>query len=86
MSSSVLESSSVTQFTKGNPSKGNDDQIGLILGIVVAGSAAVVIAIAAIILTVISLYNSHVKRAQIIQNAATNIHMESIDKIEPTNL
>ena len=82
---SVNKNRSMTQPTQATPTQSND-QIGLIIGIVVAGSAAVVIAIAAIVLTVMSLYNSHVKRSQIIQNDATNIHMESIDKIEPTHL
>ncbi len=83
-SSSVVNS--MAQSIQAGQPTSNDDQIGLILGIVVAGSAAVIMAIGAIVLTVTSVYNSHVKRTQIIQNDAVSIGMESFDKIFPTHV
>lgn len=75
------------QFNTTEQPKSTDDQIGLILGIVVAGAAGVVISAAVIVLTVMSLYNSHVKRTNIVQNDADNIYMESLDdKIFPTHI
>jgi hypothetical protein len=74
------------QSTQASQATNNDDQIGLILGIVVAGSAAVVMKIAAIVLTATTIYNSHVKRTQIIQNDALSIGLEYLDQTLSTHV
>jgi beta-lactamase regulating signal transducer with metallopeptidase domain len=78
--------SSMKQSTQASQATNNDDQIGLILGIVVAGSAAVVMTIAAIVLTATTIYNSHVKRTQIIQNDALSIGLEYLDQTLSTHV
>ena len=83
-SSSVVNA--MEQTTQTSQLASNDDQIGLILGITVAGSAAVVMIIGAIVLTATTIYNSHVKRTQIIQNDAISIGLESLDNTLSTHI